>query len=231
MGSINASGNKPKKMTVTTAAGTAVTLTITGGSATFMQDASGDGNLDLALQSTGKSTKVAIATRGGDNAVTFDSVTVTGALAQFTAKTATLAGLFSASGAVKNLKVAQIIGTFAAAGPIGSVTVGALTNADILSGATFTAGSTLADANYSTGSIASVKVTGAISDSIIAAGAGPDSAGVYATTGDQDFGGYIGTITAKGGADANSLFIASTIRHAKLPKPLTIPADPRFVLL
>jgi hypothetical protein len=114
-------------------------------------------------------------------------------------------------------------------GSISSITAASLTDAFVLAGANLGADGEIGgnDDSYAAGNINTLKVTGAITGATIAAGIAPTN-GDFATPSAIN-GSAIKTITAKS-ADATTRFIASSIKTAKLPKPVKIATDSRFVI-
>ncbi|HEX4123949.1 MAG TPA: hypothetical protein VHY37_04420 [Tepidisphaeraceae bacterium] len=217
IGTFGGSG-KAAHFSLTTAAGTAVAMTLTGGTATVYQDGSG---YDLTVTaSPGAGAALVVNTRKGDKTVDLNNITVTGTLKSMTAKSASLTGTFAVSGDIGKLNAGAITGTIASAGGlISAITAATLSDATILSGANLSSSGDF----YASGSIGSITVTGAITDSLIGAG--------YNASNNAVLGGessVIHTIVAKKGADADTRFIAGAFGTAKLPKPVAISTDPRF---
>ena len=127
------------------------------------------------------------------------------------------------------MNIGNVTGTIAATGSIASVTAASLTDAFILAGANLGSSGELGtgDNTFAAGNLNTLKVTGAITGSTIAAGIAPTN-GDFATPA-ANYGGAIKTITAKS-ADSTTRFIASSIKSARLPKPVKLATDPRFVL-
>jgi hypothetical protein len=131
-------------------------------------------------------------------------------------------------------------GTVATQGAIASLTVGSLTNAKVLSGANLggdaALGGTGADADsFDRGFIGALRVAGEIKGSTVAAGLKPvdDTIGnendvVVGGAGSPDgLFSIIKAITAKGGADDATQFIAGGFGSVKLPKRVDPANDPQ----
>lgn len=217
LGTFGGSG-KASHFSLTTSTGTAVAMTLTGGTATIYQDGSG---YDLTITADpGAGAALTFTTHKGNNTVDLNDLTVTGNLKSMTAKTASLTGTFAVSGTIGKLNAGVITGTIASAGGlISAITAATLTDATILSGANL---STSGDF-YAAGSIGSITVTGAVTDSLIGAGYNANNNAVLG--GESS---VIHTIVVKKGADADTRFIAGAFKTAKLPKPVDISTDPRF---
>jgi hypothetical protein len=184
---------------------------------------------------------VTIKAKGGDKRVSLGDVFCTGALKGFNAKTADLSGTMYVPGDAGKLVLGNVTGTVAAFGKITSLVATTLDGAKVLSGANLGAngelgGTSAVDADtFRNGYIGAVKVAGAITGSTIAAGLNP----VDDTIGDEDdivVGGagadggpssIIRSITAKGGADETSQFIAGGFGSARLPKRVDPKNDPQ----
>jgi hypothetical protein len=171
-------------------------------------------------------------------------VICTGALKGFNAKTADLSGTMYVPGMAGKLVLGNVTGTVAAAGAITSLVVTSLDGAKVLSGANLGNDAKLGGDNlngktdadtFAQGLIGTLKVAGTIKGSTIAAGLNP----VDETIGDEDdivIGGVgapggpfsiIRTITARGGADDTTQFIAGGFKTVKLPKRIVPANDPQ----
>jgi hypothetical protein len=192
-------------------------MTLTGGTATVYPDSAG---YDLTITASTPAAALTVTTKKGNNTLELANITVTGSIKSMTAKTANLTGTLAVSGTIGTLVLHAVSGTIASGGgSIAAITAATLTDANILSGANLTSSGD----TYSAGSIGSLTVTGAVTDSLIGAG--------YNASNNAVIGGeasVIHTIVVKQGADANTRFIAGAFGTAKLPKPVNIPSDPRF---
>jgi hypothetical protein len=209
---------KAAHYSLTTAAGTAVAMTLTGGTATIYQDNSG---YDLVITaSTGPGAVLSVTTHKGTNSVELANISVTGSIKSITAKSASLTGAMAVSGTIGTLALGAINGTIGCAGgSIGAITAASLTDANILSGANLSSNGNF----YAAGSIGSLTVTGSVTHSLIGAG--------YNANNNQVLGGtssVIHTIVVKKTTDSSTQFIAGAFGTAKLPKPIHIATDPRF---
>jgi hypothetical protein len=148
-------------------------------------------------------------------------------------KTGDLSGTMFVGGSLGKLTIGAVAGTIAVNGAIGSIVADSLDHAKILAGANLgddaQFGGTGSNADiYGASTIKSVKVRGAISQSIVGAGLNP----VDTTFGNDDDvvtpGSAIGKLSAKA-ADENSRFYAAAFKSAKLPKKIKdISSDARF---
>jgi hypothetical protein len=217
IGTLGGSG-KASHFSFTTAAGTVVAMTLTGGTAIVYQDNPG---YQLAITSTSsKGAVFAVTTHKGTNTVDLTGITVTGSLKSMTAKSSSFTGVLAVSGTIGTMALGAVSGTIGSGGgSIAAITAASLTDANILSGANLsTAGDT-----YSTGNIGSITVTGSVTGSLI--GAGFDAATNKVLGGTSS---VIRTIVVKGTTDTSTHFIAGAFGTAKLPKPINIASDPRF---
>jgi uncharacterized delta-60 repeat protein len=226
------STNRGKKFVYTDADGTVITFSLKG-NATGRVYLSGD-KLNLRIEDlSGGSVpcSVVIKARGGDGRIKIGDVICTGGLKAFNARTADLSGTMYVPGMAGKLALGNLTGTVAASGAITSLLVAGLDGAKVLSGANLGSDaklggtSTSAD-TFGQGFIGALKVAGRIKGSTVAAGLNP----VDETIGDEDdivVGGVgapggpfsvIRTITAKGGADDTSQFIAGGFKSVRLPK-------------
>jgi uncharacterized delta-60 repeat protein len=170
-------------------------------------------------------------------AITLGNVTVAGSLKTFNAKTATLAGVMTVSGALGKTTLAGISGTLAAGGNIAGLTLsGAATSAKILAGTILgadraTGGS---DDTFAAGSIQKIAIKGAVTGTIFSAGVNPGSSGTFGD-GDDTAGGspsIIGPIAIKGAVDPSTTFLAAVFpKSAKLPLKVKPLEDVRFKVI
>ena len=238
LGAFGKVGGRNTKLSFTTTAGTLVTLTLNGGG-TGQAFVSG-GKLNLVLTGTDRGSTLLIKTKGGDGQVTLGNVRADGPVQSIFARTANLAGTLSVRGSLANLFLSNDSGTIAAAGPIGNVTVlGNLTNGYVLSGVDLgsdglVGGSGLAADSFSAGFIRSLRVRGSISSSVVAAGLNGND-GPLPDADDKILGGsasFIRSVSAKGGADSSSLFVAGSFGTAGLGGAMVhVLTDARFLRL
>ena len=168
-------------------------------------------------------------------AITLGNVTVAGSLKTFNAKSATLAGVMTVSGALGKTTLAAITnGTLAAAGDIAALTLGgAVTNAKILAGTLL--GADLApggsDDAFAAGIIRKIAIKGAVTGTIFSAGVNPGASGTFGD-GDDTVGGspsIIGPIAIKGAVDSSTTFLAAVFpKTVKLPLKVKPLEDGRF---
>jgi uncharacterized delta-60 repeat protein len=224
LGTFGQSGKKNIKLVTTLADGTTVTFTLKGGTATAYLD---DNDVRLDIAASGGA--LTITAKGGVGRIDLADVTVTGSLKNVTAKTADLSGTLWTSGTLGTVNIGNVTGTIASTGSISSITAASLTDAFILAGANLGSDGEIGgnDDSYAAGNINTLKVATTITGSTIAAGITPTN-GDFATP-SANYGGAIKTITAKT-ADATTRFIAASIKTAKLPKPVKIATDSRFVI-
>lgn len=214
--------------------GTRVTFRVSQGYGSLFVDSSGD--LELRLSDTTSTSVLTITAHRGSRSVTLASVTDTGPLGSIVAKDVNLTGMFSVSGSVNHVTLGNLSGgTFAASGAIGTMRVASLTNAFVLSGATpgpqnvFGAG--VAGNTFAAGSIKSLIVTGAITNSVVGAGVNPVD-GVFGNGNDTIIGGTasrIGTLRAST-ADSASRFEAGAFGTVRLPQLIAPATDSRFLV-
>ncbi|MDB5299424.1 MAG: conserved repeat domain protein, partial [Phycisphaerales bacterium] len=130
-----------------------------------------------------------------------------------------VSGSISAGGKIGILKLGNVTGTIAAASQLASLTALSLTGATILAGANLGSDGVLGGSSADTfgaGKIGAIKITGAITGSIIAAGVNPAD-NVFGNGNDTAAGpGTIKSLFAKGGA-TSSHFEATTFGSVKLP--------------
>jgi uncharacterized delta-60 repeat protein len=224
LGTFGQTGKKNVKLVHTLADGTTVTFTLKGGTATAFLVGN---DVRLAIAASGGA--LTITAKGGVGRIDLADVTVTGSLKNVTAKTADLSGTLWTSGTLGTVNIGNVTGTIASTGSISSITAASLTDAFVLAGANLGADGEIGgnDDSYAAGNINTLKVTGAITGATIAAGIAPTN-GDFATPSAIN-GSAIKTITAKS-ADATTRFIAASIKTAKLPKPVKIATDSRFVI-
>lgn len=214
--------------------GTRATFHVSKGYGSLFVDSSGD--LELRLSDTTSTSVLTITAYRGSRSVTLASVTDTGPLGSIVAKDVNLTGMFSVSGSVNHVTLGNLSGgTFAASGAIGTMRVASLTNAFVLSGATpgpqnvFGAG--VAGNTFAAGSIKSLIVTGAITNSVVGAGVNPVD-GVFGNGNDTIIGGTasrIGTLRAST-ADSASRFEAGAFGTVRLPQLIDPATDSRFLV-
>lgn len=226
-------GNRP--LNFTAADGTRVTFQLTSGHGYLFTDAAG--NLKLRVSGTTTTSNLTITARGGAGSINLADVSVNGSLGSLNAPTVSVTGGFSVSGQVKRANLGSVNGgTFATGGAIGNMTVGSLTNARVLAGATpggdlVFSGPSDADDSFQTATINSLIVRSAIVNSVIGAGVNPVN-GVFGDGNDTIVGGTasrIGTLRAAS-ADAASKFEAGAFGSVKLPDTIDPPSDPRFLI-
>lgn len=236
-------GRRGRKFTVVDADGTAVTFSLKG-NATGRVYQSGDRfnvHIDGASQGT-VPYSVFIKAKGGDKRFNLGNVLFGGPLRNFNARGADLSGTLYVPGLAGKLVLGNITGTVAAAVGIKSLVAASLTGANILSGANLGSNSELGGApgttegdTFGRGVIGSIRVAGRITGSTIAAGLNP----IDDTIGDDDdivVGGIgdpggpfsvIRTISAKGGADETSQFIAGGFGKVVMPRRIDPAKDPQ----
>ncbi|HET6248007.1 MAG TPA: Ig-like domain repeat protein [Tepidisphaeraceae bacterium] len=165
------------------------------------------------------------------------SVIAAGGIARLNA--GNVSGSVSVAGILGNAKLAAVSGVIAAA-KINTLSATTFSDAQILAGVTLGSDGLLggvgtAADTYSAGQILALHVSGPVTDSIIAAGAGPGTDGVFGTSDDTLANGLpsrIGSISTKGNVDSMTRF-----ESAMLPKIVHIPGrvvtggDGRFVVL
>ncbi|HWE97712.1 MAG TPA: DNRLRE domain-containing protein [Tepidisphaeraceae bacterium] len=144
-----------------------------------------------------------------------------------------LSGSISAGGKIGALKLGVVTGTIAAASQLVSLTALSLSGATVLAGANLgsdgVVGGSAGD-TFGAGTIGAVKITGAITGTIIAAGVNPVD-NVFGNGNDTAAGtGLIKSLFAKGGA-TGSHFEATAFGSIKLPKKVNPALDPQFVVL
>jgi hypothetical protein len=215
------------------AAGVKVTFSLHGGQGFALVDASGN----LSVHLTGTTSRSALTIRSTGGRATLGSGLINGSIGTINAPTADLVGTFSVQGAAKQVTLGNITGgTLAASGALGNVSLAALSSGKVLSGANPGADNVFAgagdtDDSFTVGSISSLRVRGAITASVIGAGANPVN-GVFGDGNDQIVGGTssaIGSIFAAS-ADTDTRFEAGAFKTVRIPGPVDPATDPRFVL-
>lgn len=212
--------------------GTRATFHISKGYGSLFIDSNGD--LELRLSDTTTASVLSITASGGGRRVALASVSDNGSLGSIVATNADITGMFSVSGSVNHVTLGNLNGgTFAASGAIGTMRVASLTNAFVLSGASpgpqniFGAGVT--GSSFAAGSIKSLVVTGAITNSVVGAGVDPVD-GVFGNGNDTIIGGAasrINTLRAAT-ADSASRFEAGAFGTVRLPELIDPTTDSRF---
>lgn len=207
---------------------TGATFIMKGGSGqAFRGD---DGLINLVLTDAGRGVTVTVKGRGR---VPLGDVICRGTIRSMQMRTGDLNGTMFIGGNLGKLLIGNVSGTIAVNGFINSIVADSLTQAKVLSGANLGEDAELGGVNsnadaFGQGVIKSIKVKGAIVQSIVGAGLNPVD-GVFGNDDDVVVGGSaIGTLSARS-ADDTSRFYASQFRVAKLPKRIKdIGADPRF---
>jgi hypothetical protein len=229
------------KLAWTDADGT-VCVAVLGGGGTAQAYVDDSGRLSIDVTGSGPKSALTIKGKGGDGRIALGDLQVSGALKAFSAKTGDLSGDAVVAGSVGKLLLGSLPGgTFTAAGSILAATVvGAVTDARLVAGVALGAdgqfGGTGADADVAvTGTIRKLVLGGAVSGSDFAAGALPGSDGAYGSDDDTLAGGagsVIKAVSAKGGVDDGSHFVAGLFGTAKIgPAKVDVTTDGRFVLL
>ena len=229
---IGSFGDSDGTLNYTGAAGVKVSFQLHGGQGFAVVDA--NGNLSVHLANTSAKSSLTIKATGGR--ATLGNCLVLGPIGTINAPTADLVGTFSVQGSAKTVTLGNVNGgTLAATGPLGTVNLTTLASGKVLSGAnpggdgTFSgAGDT--DDTFGGGSIGTLKVKGAITASVVGAGANPVN-GVFGDGDDQIVGGTASSISAifAGSADADTRFEAGAFKTVKIPSPVNPATDPRFV--
>jgi uncharacterized delta-60 repeat protein len=207
---------------------TGAVFTMKGGSGQAFRGE--DGRINLILNDAGAGVTVRIKSRAR---IALGDIVCRGNLRSMQVKTGDLSGTMFVGGSLGKLTIGAVAGTIAVNGAIGSIVADSLDHAKILAGANLgddaQFGGTGSSADiYGASVIKSVKVRGAISQSIVGAGLNP----VDTTFGNDDDvvtpGSAIGTLSARS-ADENSRFYAAAFKSARLPKKIKdIPSDARF---
>ena len=236
LGTFGMVNGRNTKLTVDAGNGKFVTFTMKGGSGSVFQN--GD-TLNLVVTDDGRGAAVTVKVKGGDGRVKLGDVAVNGSLKSLSAKTGDLSGTLSVGIVIGKVLLGDVTGTIAAGGAITSVTANTLTNARILAGTGLggdrALGGTGADVDtYAAGTIGTVSVKGAITSSLIGAGLHPTD-GTYGDDDDTVVGGagsFIRSISAKGGADDATRFVAGAFSKVKLGKTkIDLATDARFKTL
>jgi hypothetical protein len=219
----------------TEADGTKATFRLSKGHGYLFADSSG--NLKLRLSDTTTASVLSITAKGGGRRVNLTDVSDSGPLGSIVGNAVDLSGTFSVNGSVNHVTLGNLnSGTFAASGSIGTMTVASLTNAKVLSGAAPGADNVFSgagdtDDSFSAGSIRSLVVTGAITNSVVGAGVNPVD-GVFGNGNDVIIGGAasrIGSIRAAT-ADSTSRFEAGAFGTVRLPELIDPATDGRFLI-
>jgi uncharacterized delta-60 repeat protein len=238
IGSFGAVSGRDRKLAFVDNNGVAITLGIKGpGSGQAFFDGSA---FDLVLTGTTAGTVVSVKARGHGQA-DVRNVEADGGLRAFSAGSTLLSGTLSAGGGVGSIVLAGLTGTIGVSGSIGEVAIGrgGLTNATILAGANLGSdgqlgGSGTAADTFSGAAIDKLKVAGAVTGSLIAAGLVPQD-GALLGPGKTIAGGTasrIGLISIRGGIDDASHFIAGAFGGVAIPRKLKdLSTDARFEIL
>lgn len=225
---------KRTALTLTDADGTRFTLSASRGSGRVYLSG---GRYNLMVSDAAGGAAVTMKSAGGDGRVSLGAVMIGGTLRSFTAKTADVAGTLYASGSIGKLAMGQLTGIIAAAGSIGTVSLASMTGARVMSAASLGAdgklGGTGADADtFGPGSIAALRVAGAIQASTVSAGLDPVD-GVFNNADDRVVGGAssaIRSVVAKS-TDESSRFIAGSVVSLRLPGVVDLAADARVKVM
>ncbi len=217
--------------------GTVDTFTLRGGAGSAFLD--GD-RINVVLTDGGAGgVSFTVRAKGGadDGRVALGDVAVSGTLRSTIARGADVSGTLFASGSIGTLSIGTLTGTVAAAGGIGTLRAAALTDAKVLSGAALGAVGRLggggADADaFRAGSINSVRVSGAIDNTLIAAGLDPVDA-TFFNDDDRITGGAESLIRwiSAASADARTRLAAGAFGRARLGDAADPATDPRFTTL
>lgn len=239
LGAFGTINKKNVKLTFTTPDGTSVSLALKG--ATGNAFLAGD-QVRLSITQVGSSnvnqstgTSLTVTTRGGNRSVNFGNITVNGALKSITARSADLFGTLYASQSIGTASLRNIESGAAIVsdGPITTLNLASLTSAKIISGASLdSTGLIDGSTTYGPGKIRTVTISGAATNSLVAAGVDP-IAGNFLDSADTAFGGVaslIQTFSAHGGIDAVSHLVSGKITTVRGPKLIKQP-DPRIVVL
>ena len=220
------SGAGGRTIRFTANGGVPVTLTLSGGTGYAFRR---DGDLvDLRLVDHGRGVSLSVR-GGGGGRVWLGDVVTNGSIRKLTGKTADLFGTMSATGAIGSVALGNVTGTVSAAGgEIRSLSASSLTNARVLSGADVAANA------FAPGTIRRLTVAGAITSSLVGAGLDPVN-GTFGDADDRVLGGaaasVIDSVTARGGADEATRFVAAAFGRARLPRSVDVTTDPRFRVL
>jgi len=226
-----------RKLSFTAADGALMTAALTGpGTGSVLYDGTSVG---LVLTGTGPKSSLSFKATGGP--VLLGNVQVNGPLGAFSAK-AELTGTLFIDGAAGKLTLGSVNGGTIAAAAIASLAIGGpVSNANVLSGVNLGSDALLGGAGaaadtFAAGSILKLKVSGAVTDSLFAAGLSPLD-GVVAlaapVSDDQVIDGAASKIpsVSLGGIDSATRFIAGAFGKAKVPKSVNPLADPNFEVL
>ena len=189
-----------------------------------------DNRINIVLIDAGAGMTVSVKSKGR---LPLGDVIVNGNVRSMQVKFGDLSGTMFVTGNLLKLKLGAVTGTIAAGGAIGVIQADSLSQAKVLAGANLGDDAKLggADANgdtFTASAIRSLKVRGAIAQSIVAAGLNPID-GVFGNDDDVVIpGSAIGTLSALS-ADETSRFYASQFGAVKLPKKIKdLAADGRF---
>jgi len=226
-----------KKLTFLDGDGTKVTLSLKGaGTGTAFYDGT---SIDLVLSGTNANSALAVTGKGGDKRVRLRDVRTDGALKSFSGTNSDVTGTFFVNGGLGKAALGNLTGTIAASAAIGSLSfAGNVSGAKVLSGANFgsdakLAGSNTAADSFAAGSIASIKISGAVTDSVFGAGVDPVN-GVFRDSDDTVIGGaasIIRSVSIKRSIDTQTRFIAGAFGQAKLPQKVTPATNSHFKTL
>lgn len=234
LGFFGATGRKNVKLTVSVNNAN-VTLSVVGGSG----EAFFAGNrLHLVIAAGTRGATLTIAIKGGSRRVTLGDLTVTGTLHSLVNKGVDLAGTLSATGAIGTLSIGNVRGgTIAAGGGINSVSLLSASDAHILAGANLGTdgelGGQTSDADrFSSAVLRTFKVTGSLSNSVIAAGVDPVD-GIFLDSDDKLVSGTASVIryVKVTSIDSATRFIAGAFGTARIPLPVDPAADIHFKVL
>jgi hypothetical protein len=229
---IGSFGDTNGNLVYTTASGARVTFTLHGGQGFVVVDPSG--NLSVHLSGTKSSSSLTINATGGR--ATLGTCLINGSIGTINAPTSDLVGTFSIQGTAKTITLGNINGgTLTATGALGTVNLTTLASGKVLSGASpggdnAFSGPGDTDDSFGIGSIGTLRVKGAITASVVGAGANPVN-GIFGDGDDQIVGGtssFINAIFANS-ADSTTRFEAGLFKTVKLPSPVNPATDPRFV--
>jgi hypothetical protein len=233
LGQVGLVNGKARPLTFADADGTLVTVTLKGGTATALYDASA---LDLVLTGTTVKSSLTFKTKGGDGRVRLGDVRTDGAINAVTGKTVDVAGTFYVNGELRKATLGTLSGTLAAAGNIGTLAFSNdLAGAKVLAGANLGADADVGGGNdaYAAAVINKLTVNGTVAASVVGAGFDPVDGDYF--NGGTVVGGAasaIRAVTVKGSVDGASRFFAGAFaKSVKLPQKVIPATDPRFVTL
>ena len=212
--------------------GAKVTLSIVGGSGQAFLAANG---LHLVIAAGARGATLTITVRGGSRRVTLGDLTVTGSLNILNNKSVDLAGTISASGSIGTLSIGNVRGgTIAAGKNINSVSLISASDAHVLAGANLGTdgelGGQASDSDtFSSAVLRTFKVTGSLTNSVIAAGVDPVD-GIFLDSDDKLIGGSIRTISVRK-IDGSSRFESGKFGTANIPKKVKPTTDNHFKIL